>query len=128
MRTKTGDIIKYLWNIVGSQPLQAHFFAYFNPKKRLHDEDILHLICCPDHRRKEVKEEIVDEIGEQGSLSEVSSSREMIPKRDETFVSVSGGISSLEDMEVCCLRFVQTFEEQFNAACRLVSSKDLLAP
>ena len=70
----------------------------------------------------------MDEIGEQGSLSEVSSSREMIPKRDETFVSVSGGISSLEDMEVCCLRFVQTFEEQFNAACRLVSSKDLLAP
>ena len=49
------------------------------------------------------------EIGEQGSLSEVSSSRGMIPERDETFVSVSGGISTLKDMEVCCLRLVQTF-------------------
>ena len=108
MRTKTGDM-KYLWSIVRTQPLEANFFAYFHPKKRLNDQDILHLICCPVHLRREVKKEIVGEIGEEGGLSEVSSSRGMIPERDETFVSVSGGISTLKDKEVCCLRFVQTF-------------------
>ena len=127
MRTKTGDIIKYLWSIVQTQPQKPSFFAYFNPNKRLNYEDILHLICCPVHLRREVKEEIELDIGKQGSLSEVSSKRMMIPERDETFVSVSGGINTLKDMEVCCLRFVHS-EEQFNAACRLVSSKDLLAP
>ena len=108
MRTKSGDIIKYLWRLVQT-PLLANFFAYFNPNKRLIDRDILHLICCPVHRRREVKKEIVGDIGKQGSLSEVTSSKEMIPERDETFVCVSGGISTLKDREVCCLRFVQTF-------------------
>ena len=101
--------MKYLRSIALTQPLEANFFAYFHPKKRLNYQDILHLICCPVHLRREVKEEIVGEIGEQGSLSEVSSSRRMIPRRDETFVSVSGGIDTLKDKEVCCLRFVQTF-------------------
>ena len=109
MRTKAGKITKYLRNIVRTQPLQANFFAYFHPKKRLNYQDILHLICCPYHKRREVKNEIMEDIGEQGSLSEVSSSRRMIPKHDETFVSVSGGIDTLNDKEVCCLRFVQTF-------------------
>ena len=127
MRTKTGDIIQYLWSIVQTQPQKPSFFAYFNPKKRLNYEDILHLICCPVHLRRDVKEEIERDIGKQGNLSEVSSKRMMIPERDETFVSVSGGINTLKEMEVCCLRFVHS-EEQFNAACRLVSSKDLLAP
>ena len=114
MRTKTGDIIQYLWSIVQTQPQKPSFFAYFNPTKRLNYEDILHLICCPVHLRGEVKEEIERDIGKR-SLSEVSSRRAMIPERDETFVSVSGGINTLKDMEVCCLRFVQ-----FNAACLLV--------
>lgn len=108
-RTKTGQILKHLRRIVRSRTLEANFFAYFNPKQRLNDQDILYLICCPVHRRKEVREEIKGEIGEQGSLSEVSASRGMIPERDETFVSVSGGIITLKDMELCCLRFVQTF-------------------
>ncbi|XP_067047117.1 uncharacterized protein [Acropora muricata] len=105
LRTKTGDIIQYLWSIVQTQPQKPSFFAYFNPKKRLNYEDILHLICCPVHLRRDVKEEIERDIGKQGSLSEVSSKRMMIPERDETFVSVSGGINTLKDMEVCCLSF-----------------------
>ena len=109
MRTKTYDIIDYLWSIVRTQPLEASFFAYFDPKKRLHYQDVLHLICCPVHLRKEVKEKIVREIGKEGNWSEVSSSRRMIPGRDKAFVSVSGGINTLEDTEDFYLRFVQTF-------------------
>ncbi|XP_044170022.1 uncharacterized protein LOC122954060 [Acropora millepora] len=106
LRTKTGDIIEYLWSIVGPQPLLANFFAYFNPNKRRNDQNILHLICCPDHRRKEVKEEIVDEIGKEGNcMSEASSKRLMIPDRDKAFVSVSGGINTLKDTEDFYLRF-----------------------
>lgn len=112
MRTKTGNIIKYLWSFGQTQPLLAHFFAYFDPKRRLNNaiEDVLHVICCPAHLRIKVKEEILDEIGKEGICSGVSSKRKMIPERDETFVSVSGGIDTSEDeSEVCCLRFVQTF-------------------
>ena len=110
MRTKTGDITKYLLSFVQTQPLLAHFFAYFNPRRRLDNKDVLHLICCPAHLRIKVKEEILDEIGKEGICSGVSSKRTMIPERDETFVSVSGGIDTSEDeSEVCCLRFVQTF-------------------
>ena len=115
-----------------TQPLEASFFAYFDPKKRHHYQDVLHLICFPAHLRKEVKEEILDETGKEGNcMSEASSKRLMIPDRDKAFVSVSGGINTLEDTEDFYLRFVQTFsrakKKWFNAGCRrLVSKKDLL--
>ncbi|XP_015775027.1 PREDICTED: uncharacterized protein LOC107353218 [Acropora digitifera] len=106
LRTKTGDIIEYLRSIVGPQPLLANFFAYFNPTKRRNDQNILHLICCPTHLRKEVKQEIVDEIGKEGNcMSEASSKRLMIPDHDKAFVSVSGGINTLKDTKDFYLRF-----------------------
>ncbi|XP_067047123.1 uncharacterized protein [Acropora muricata] len=106
LRSKTYDIIDYLWSIVRNQPLEASFFAYFDPKKRRHYQGVLHLICCPAHLRKEVKEEILDEFGKEGNcMSEVSSKRLMIPERDKAFVSVSGGINTLEDTEDFYLRF-----------------------
>ena len=115
MRSKTYDIIDYLWSIVRNQPLEASFFAYFDPKKRRHYQGVLHLICCPAHLRKEVKEEILDEFGKEGNcMSEVSSKRLMIPERDKAFVSVSGGINTLEDTEDFYLRFVQTFSRVKN--------------
>ena len=114
MRSKTYDIIDYLWSIVRTQPLEASFFAYFDPKKRGHDQDVLHLICCPAHLRKEVKEEILDEIGKEGSCSQVSLKRTLIPDRDKAFVSVSGGINTLKDTEDFYLRFVQTFSRAKN--------------
>ena len=107
MRTKTYDVIDYLWSIERAQPLEANFFAYFHPKARRNSQDVLHLICCPAHLRKEVKEEIVGEIG-KGKCRDVSSKRTMIPKRDKAFVFVSGGINTLEDTEDFYLRFVQT--------------------
>ena len=114
MRSKTYDIIDYLWSIVRTQPLEASLFAYFDPKKRCHDQDVLHLICCPAHLRKEVKEEILDETGKEGSCSQVSLKRTLIPDRDRAFVSVSGGINTLEDTEDFYLRFVQTFSRAKN--------------
>ena len=83
------------------------------------------LSAVPFTSEEKLRKRIECDIGKQGSLSEVSSKRMMIPERDETFVSVSGGINTLKDMEVCCLRFVHS-EEQFNAACLLVSSKDFI--
>ncbi|XP_015775029.1 PREDICTED: uncharacterized protein LOC107353219 isoform X2 [Acropora digitifera] len=114
LRSKTYDIIDYLWSIVRTQPLEASLFAYFDPKKRGHDQDVLHLICCPAHLRKEVKEEILDEIGKEGSCSQVSLKRTLIPDRDKAFVSVSGGINTLKDTEDFYLRFVQTFSRAKN--------------
>ena len=110
MRTKAYNVIDYLWSIVRTQPLEANFFAYFHPNTRLNCQDILHLICCPAHLRKQVKEEIVAEIGKEGirNCKEVSSKRTVIPEHDKAFVSVSGGIKTLEDTEDFYLRFVQT--------------------
>ena len=98
-----------LSSIVRTQPLEGSFFAYFDPKKRCHYQDVFHLISCPAQLRKEVKEEILDEIAKEGSCSEVSSKRMMIPERHKGFVSVSGGINTLENTEDFYLRFVQTF-------------------
>ena len=82
-----------MWN----QPLVANFLAYFDPRKRLGSHDILLLICCPAHRRKDVKQEL-----EKAGLTpcEATSKKNMIPGRDNAFVFVSGGINfaSSEDM------------------------------
>ena len=50
------------------------------------------------------------DIGKEGirNCKEVSSKRTMIPERDKAFVSVSGGIMTLEDTEDFYLRFVPT--------------------
>ena len=68
----------------------ANFFAYFKPTQRLHFRDILFLICCPAHLRKEVEQE---REREKVTPCEASSQIKMIPERDKAFVFVSGGIS-----------------------------------
>ena len=50
----------------------------------------------------------MDEIGKEGSCSQVSSKRTLIPDHDKAFVSVSGGINTLQDTKDFYLRFVQT--------------------
>ena len=79
----------------------ANFFAYFDPKERINSRDILFLICCPAHQRKDVKQEL-----EKAGLTsgEATSRRYMIPGRDMAFVFVSGGIKFAcpEDMDGGC--------------------------
>ena len=94
-------IIAYLSSVTSNQPLVANFFAYFDPKERINSRDILFLICCPAHQRKDVKQEL-----EKAGLTsgEATSRRYMIPGRDMAFVFVSGGITfaSSEDMAGGC--------------------------
>ena len=68
----------------------ANFFAYFKPTQRLDFRDILFLICCPAHLRKEVEQE---REREKITPCEASSQIKMIPERDKAFVFVSGRIS-----------------------------------
>ena len=94
-----------------NQFLVANFFAYFDPKERINSRDILFLICCPAHRSKDVKQELV----KAGLTShETTSSRFMIPGRDKAFVFVSGGIAfaSDEDMGGCYLRLGQILSKR----------------
>ena len=86
----------------------ANFFAYFDPIKRLGSRDILFLICCPVHRSEEVRQNLAG-----FTLSEATSRKDLIPKKDNAFVSVSGGIdfACLEDTEGFYLRLVQTLSK-----------------
>ena len=75
----------------------ANFFAYFDPKQRINSRDILFLICCPAHQRKDVKQEL-----EKAGLSscDATSRRYMIPGRDMAYVFVSGGITFASDEDI----------------------------
>ena len=100
-------ILRYLSSIVWNQPLVANFFAYFKPTQRLHFRDILFLICCPAHLRKEVEEE---REREKITPCEASSQIKMIPEHDKAFVFVSGGISpscsqDLENIYLLLVRY-----------------------
>ncbi|XP_074627687.1 uncharacterized protein LOC141885736 isoform X6 [Acropora palmata] len=72
---------------ISQQPLMATFFAYFDPRKRLRSRDILFLICCPVHRSEDVRQKHAG-----FTLSEATSRKYLIPRHDEAFVFVSGGI------------------------------------
>ena len=99
----------------------ANFFAYFDPKERINSRDILFLICCPAHQRKDVKQEL-----EKAGLTsrEATSRRYMIPGRDKAFVFVSGGITfaSDEDMGGFYLRLGQILSKKKMAQRSFVQS------
>jgi len=103
-------IISYLSTFRWIQPQVPIFFACFDPRERLGFRDMLILICCPVHQRKEVKEEL-----EEAGLtpSEATSRRCMIPGHDKAFVFVSGGIdfASSEERGRFCLRLVQIYHK-----------------
>ena len=86
----------------------ANFFAYFDPRKRLGSRDILLLICCPVHRSEDVRQEHAS-----FTLSEATSRKYLIPRHDEAFVFVSGGIdfAHSKDKGHFYLRLVQTLSK-----------------
>lgn len=78
--------------------MRCNFFAYFRPIC----PDILCLICCPCHLRREVYQEL-----KQHDVlhSEGLSRLELVPGKDKFFVFVSGGIQpcNVEEMNNCYL-------------------------
>ncbi|XP_015775956.1 PREDICTED: uncharacterized protein LOC107354065 isoform X4 [Acropora digitifera] len=116
-------IIAYLSSIILNQPRVANFFAYFDPKERINSRDILFLICCPAHQRKDVKQEL-----ENAGLTsrEATSRRYMIPGRDMAFVFVSGGdtFASDEDMGGFYLRFYGNVSHKAQLKVLLVSDQE----
>ena len=86
----------------------ANFFAYFDPRKRLGSRDILFLICCPVHRSEDVRQKHAG-----FTLSEATSRKYLIPRHDEAFVFVSGGIdfARSKDKGHFYLRLVQTLSK-----------------
>ena len=102
--------VTYLLRKIWLQPQVAEFFAYFDPRQRLGSLDILFLICCPSHKSKEEKHELVDD----GLTPCIGTSIiDMIPERDKAFVFVSGGINfaTSEDMGDFFLRLVEIFSK-----------------
>ncbi|XP_067018270.1 uncharacterized protein [Acropora muricata] len=116
-------IVRYLSSIVWNQPLVANFFAYFKPTQRLHFRDILFLICCPAHLRKEVEQE---REREKITPCEASSQIKMIPERDKAFVFVSGGISPScsQDLENIYLCLHNDTLSKAHLEVRLISSEE----
>ena len=103
-------ILAYLSNIIWNQPLLANFFAYFDPKQRLGSRNILFLVCCPAHRKGDVKQELAMD----GLTScDATSTRAMIPGHDKAFVFVSGGVTPAfpERMRDIYLRLVSIFSK-----------------
>ena len=96
--------------------MAANFFAYFDPNERIDSHDILFLICCPAHRRGDVKQELKKD---GLTASEATSRRDMIPGHDKAFVSVSGGVSpaSPKDLEGFYLRLVLIFSKGLSWLC-----------
>ena len=93
---------------ISQQPLMATFFAYFDPRKRLGSRNILFLICCPVHRSEDVRQKHAG-----FTLSEATSRKYLIPRHDEAFVFVSGGIdfARSKDKGHFYLRLVHTLSK-----------------
>ncbi|XP_067018298.1 uncharacterized protein [Acropora muricata] len=113
----------YLSSIVWNQPLVANFFAYFNPTQRLDFRDILFLICCPAHLRKEVEQE---REREKITPCEASSQIKMIPGRDKAFVFVSGRISPScsQDLKNIYLCLHNDTQSKAHLEVRLLSNEE----
>lgn len=71
----------------------ATFVAYLDPDL----QNILHLICCPVHLRREV----FDDLEARGiTFAGGISTKGMIPGEDKAFVTVSGGICPISEKEI----------------------------
>ena len=71
------------------------FFAYFPPEERPDSQDILFLICCPSHLRRQVTKELQEK--NINFPSDADSEKKMIPGHDKAYVSLSGGIRALDE-------------------------------
>ena len=80
------------------------FFAYFPPEEQPDSQDILFLICCASHLRRQVTKELQEK--NINFPSDVESKKKMISGHDKAYVSLSGGIRALDedDMENVHLR------------------------
>lgn len=68
--------------------IRTFFLAYFHPESR----EIIILVCCPYHLRKDVLMELKGNPDITSTPSEGSSSKPMRPWVDQAFVFVSGGV------------------------------------
>jgi len=118
-------VIGYLSSLIWCPPQLAVFFAYFPPEERPDSQDILFLICCPSHLRRQVTKEL------QGKNinfpSDADSEKKMIPGHDKAFVALSGGIRALDedDMENVHLRFEGQDPHRVQVAVRVINDKGL---
>ena len=85
---ETGDVAKDLSKRAERVPLRAVFFAFFRPNSR----EVIVLICCPTHLRKEVFRELMKYLPEMPS--EGNSTKSLIPEQDKALVFLSGGVSA----------------------------------
>ena len=88
-------VIRYLSSLIWCPPLLAAFFAYFRTEERPDSQDILFLICCPSHLRRQVIKELQEK--NVNFPSDADSKKKMIPGHDKAYVSLSGGIRLLDD-------------------------------
>ena len=69
--------------------IRPYFLAYFSPGSR---NEIIILVCCPYHLRKDFLKELKDDPDITSKPSEVSSSEPMRPWLDKAFIFVTGGV------------------------------------
>lgn len=102
----SAGVIGYLSSLIWCPPQLAVFFAYFPPEERPDSQDILYLICCPSHLRRQVTKELQEK--NINFPSDADSEKKMIPGHDKAYVSLSGGIRALDedDMENVHLRWL----------------------
>ena len=108
LRFSVPRIINFLNSCIFVQPRLTVFFAYFRPDLI----NILCLICCPAH----IKGEVVKKLENQGIMTSCSNSKkDMTPRHDKAFVSVSDGIYPYieGDMEEMYLRVLEN--DPYNA-------------
>jgi len=93
--SSVAGVIGYLSSLIWRPPQLAVFFAYFLPEERPDSKDILFLICCPSHLRRQVTKELQEK--NINFPSDADSEKKMIPGYDKAYVSLSGGIRALEE-------------------------------
>ena len=93
-KNETGDVAKGLSKRAESRvPLRVVFFAFFRPKSR----EVIVLICCPKHLRREVLREVKEDL--QGTPSEGDSREPLRPEQDKAFVFFSGAVREFKSEE-----------------------------
>lgn len=75
-------------------PLLAVFFGYFCP----HSRDIIILLCCPAHLRKEVLKELKEDSSIK--FSEGNSTKLLLPLQDKAIVYLLGGVRANEPTDL----------------------------
>lgn len=87
-------IPKDVISLSGDVPLLAFFFGYFCP----HSRDIIILLCCPAHLRKEVLKELKED--SRIKFSEGTSTKLLLPLQDMAVVYLLGGVRANEPKDL----------------------------